>query len=200
MQAALETLSAEAAIAIENARLYREALDKAKIEQELKVAAAIQQSLLPPGDHSGAILHGRRRIGAVPVGRRRFLRLHRLSDGPLRLHPRRHRGQGVAGGAPGRRGARHVQRGGDVSDRVVRRPSRASTRALFRRAIEARFLTAFYGILDADGSLTYTTPATTRRYLMSKTGVRRLEAGGVVLGSSKTATFEQETVVFDAGD
>src|SRR6516162_6202711 len=37
----------EAAIAIENARLYREALDKAKFEQELKVAAAIQQSLLP---------------------------------------------------------------------------------------------------------------------------------------------------------
>src|ERR1700752_1507629 len=54
VQAALETLSAEAAIAIENARLYREALDKAKFEQEMKVAAAIQQSLLPPGEHSGA--------------------------------------------------------------------------------------------------------------------------------------------------
>src|SRR5262249_37755926 len=40
-QSALETLSAEAALAIENARLYREALDKAKFEQELKVAAAI---------------------------------------------------------------------------------------------------------------------------------------------------------------
>src|SRR2546426_7790318 len=52
-QAALETLSAEAALAIENARLYREALDKAKFEQELKVAAAIQQSLLPPGNRDG---------------------------------------------------------------------------------------------------------------------------------------------------
>src|SRR5882724_8061655 len=37
-QSALETLSAEAALAIENARLYRETLDKAKFEQELKVA------------------------------------------------------------------------------------------------------------------------------------------------------------------
>ena len=35
-QSALETLSAEAALAIENARLYREALDKAKFEQELQ--------------------------------------------------------------------------------------------------------------------------------------------------------------------
>src|SRR5437870_4210396 len=45
--AALDTLSAEAALAIENARLYRESLDKAKFEQELRVDAAIQQSLLP---------------------------------------------------------------------------------------------------------------------------------------------------------
>src|SRR5581483_6302488 len=52
-QSALETLSAEAAIAIENARLYREALDKAKFEQELKVAAAIQQALLPAANRQG---------------------------------------------------------------------------------------------------------------------------------------------------
>ena len=51
--AALDTLSAEAALAIENARLYREALDKAKFEQELKVAAAIQQALLPPANRDG---------------------------------------------------------------------------------------------------------------------------------------------------
>ena len=52
-QSALDTLSAEAALAIENARLYREALDKAKFEQELKVAAAIQQSLLPAAGRTG---------------------------------------------------------------------------------------------------------------------------------------------------
>jgi GAF domain-containing protein len=51
---ALDTLSAEAALAIENARLYREALDKAKFEQELRVAAAIQQSLLPIANREGA--------------------------------------------------------------------------------------------------------------------------------------------------
>src|SRR5215510_11749020 len=46
-QQALETLSAE------NARLYREAIDKAKFEQELKVAASIQQALLPAGNREG---------------------------------------------------------------------------------------------------------------------------------------------------
>src|SRR5207249_10136174 len=53
-RSALETLSTEAAIAIENARLYREALERAKMEQELKVAAAIQQSLLPAAGRTGA--------------------------------------------------------------------------------------------------------------------------------------------------
>src|SRR5437867_875676 len=53
-RSALETLSTEAAVAIENARLYREAHERAKLEQELKVAAAIQQSLLPVASRVGA--------------------------------------------------------------------------------------------------------------------------------------------------
>ena len=47
-RAALETLAIEAASAIENARLYRETLEKARLDQELRTAAQIQQSLLPP--------------------------------------------------------------------------------------------------------------------------------------------------------
>ena len=45
---ALETLATEAAVAIENARLYRETMEKARMEQEMKIAAEIQQALLPP--------------------------------------------------------------------------------------------------------------------------------------------------------
>ncbi len=47
-QAGLETLANEAAVAIQNARLYREAMEKARMEHELNIAAEIQQSLLPP--------------------------------------------------------------------------------------------------------------------------------------------------------
>ena len=46
-RAALETLAAEAAVAIENARLYREAAEKARLEQEMRIAAEIQSALLP---------------------------------------------------------------------------------------------------------------------------------------------------------
>src|SRR5215831_10050635 len=51
---ALETLATEAAVAIENARLYRETMIKAKMEQEMKIAAEIQQALLPKAGHSGS--------------------------------------------------------------------------------------------------------------------------------------------------
>jgi sigma-B regulation protein RsbU (phosphoserine phosphatase) len=46
-RAALETLATEAAVAIENARLYRETMEKARMEQEMRIAAEIQQALLP---------------------------------------------------------------------------------------------------------------------------------------------------------
>lgn len=50
---ALETLATEAAVAIENARLYREAMEKARMEEELRIAAEIQRALLPPRHRSG---------------------------------------------------------------------------------------------------------------------------------------------------
>src|SRR5256885_951823 len=42
-RSALETLAVEAAVAIENARLYRDSVEKARIEQELRIASQIQQ-------------------------------------------------------------------------------------------------------------------------------------------------------------
>ena len=51
---ALETLATEAAVAIENARLYRETLEKGKMEQEMRIAADIQQALLPEPSRTGA--------------------------------------------------------------------------------------------------------------------------------------------------
>jgi phosphoserine phosphatase RsbU/P len=71
---------------------------------------------------------------------------------------------------------------------------------LFRRAIEARFLTAFYGILHKDGSLVFTNAGHNPPILVKKNSIMRLEAGGVVLGLFETATFEQEKVMLEKGD
>ena len=198
-QSALDTLSAEAALAIENARLYREALDKAKFEQELRVAAAIQQSLLPVANREGPFFSTAaasiacRAVGGdfydyvdLPTTQFGFI----IGD--------------VAGkGSPAALLAAAVL--GMFSAEATYQAGAAAlmtrlNRGLFRRAIEARFLTSFYGILAPDGSLTYCNAGHNAPLLVSASSIRRLETGGVVLGLFDTASFEEETLKLGPGD
>ena len=198
-QSALETLSAEAALAIENARLYREALDKAKFEEELKVAAAIQQSLLPPPNRDGEFFSTSaasiacRAVGGdffdyadLPTDQFGFI----VGD--------------VAGkGSPAALLAAAVL--GMFSAEATYHTSASQLIArlnhgLFRRAIESRFLTTFYGMLGPDGSLTYCNAGHNAPLLVSRSGIRRLETGGVVLGLFDHATFDEETLALEPGD
>jgi len=198
-RAALETLSAEAALAIENARLYREALDKAKFEQELKVAAAIQQALLPPASRVGAFYTTAaatvacRSVGGdffdyadLPTGQFGFI----LGD--------------VAGkGSPAALLASAVLGMFSVAATYQTSAATLVTRlndGLFRRSVEARFLTTFYGIVGADGAFTYSNAGHNPPILVTRTGVRRLETGGLVLGMFEQATFEEETLQLSPGD
>src|SRR4029078_13722884 len=71
---------------------------------------------------------------------------------------------------------------------------------LFRRAIEALFLTSFYGMLSSEGSLTYSNAGHNAPMVVSPTGVRRLEAGGVVLGLFENAAFDQAPLTLHEGD
>src|SRR5215212_535353 len=177
--AALDTLSAEAALAIENARLYREALDKAKFEQELKVAAAIQQSLLPVANREGdffstaAASIACRAVGGdffdyvdLPTDRFGFIIGDVAGKGsPAAL---------LAAAVLGMFSAEATYQAGAAP--LMQRLNHG----LFRRSIEARFLTSFYGILGKDGALTYSNAGHNAPLVISPKGVRRLEAGGVV--------------------
>lgn len=199
VQAALETLSAEAAIAIENARLYREALDKAKIEQELKVAAGIQQSLLPPGKHVGKFFAAAaasvpcRSVGGdffdyvdLPSGAAGFI----LGDVSGKGSP----AALLAAAVLGMFSAEATYQTGSAS------PIRRVNSGLFRRAVAAKFLTAFYCILHPDGSLVFTNAGHNPPMLLTSTGLHRLETGGLVLGLFENAAFEEETVNLEKGD
>jgi len=198
-QSALDTLSAEAALAIENARLYREALDKAKYEQELKVAAAIQQSLLPVGNREGTFFSTAaasiacRAVGGdffdyvdLPTSQFGFI----VGD--------------VAGkGSPAALLAAAVLGMFSAEATYQASPSPLITRlnlGLFRRAIESRFLTTFYGILAPNGAFTYCNAGHNPPLLVTSGGIRRLDKGGVVLGLFEHATFDEETVTLEPGD
>jgi phosphoserine phosphatase RsbU/P len=198
-RAALETLSTEAAVAIENARLYREAIERAKLEQELKVAAAIQQSLLPAAGRSGGFFSAAgasvpcRSVGGdffdyvdLPTGQFGFI----LGDVAGKGSPAALLAAALLGMFSAE--ATYQQNAAPLLTRL--------NRGLFRRAIEARFLTSFYGMLGPDGSLTYSNGGHNAPMLVGKDGVRRLETGGVVLGLFEHATFDEETLSLSPGD
>ena len=95
--ATLRALAAQAAVVIENARLYREVVERERTAQELRIAATIQQALLPPGEYSGPVDTGRE-DDAMPRCRRRLLRLQRARR-RAGVRAGRCRRQGDVGGA-----------------------------------------------------------------------------------------------------
>ena len=198
-QQALETLSAEAAIAIENARLYREALDKAKFEQELKVAAAIQQSLLPTPVRQGPFFATAAASIACRAVGGDFFDYVDLPSGGFGFIV----GDVAGKGSPAALLAAAVL--GMFSAEAMHQPGPASVitrlnHGLFRRAIESRFLTTFYAIVGRDGDFTYCNAGHNAPILVSASGIRRLDTGGMVLGVFENAQFDEEALVLKPGD
>ncbi len=197
--AALDTLSAEAALAIENARLYREALDKAKFEQELKVAASIQQALLPPGNREGPFFSAAAASVACRAVGGDFYDYVDLPGGGFGFIV----GDVAGKGSPAALLAAAVLGMFSAESTYQATAAPLMTRlnhGLFRRAIEARFLTSFYGMLTADGALMYCNAGHNAPMIVSASGVHRLETGGVVLGLFEHAAYDEEIVHLKPGD
>jgi sigma-B regulation protein RsbU (phosphoserine phosphatase) len=201
-RAALETLATEAAVAIENARLYRETMEKAKMEQEMRIAAEIQQALLPKMLRAGTFFSAAaasipcRSIGGdfydyvdLPTGAMGFA----LGD--------------VAGKGPPAALLSAMMQGifaaqAASSDSPSQTISRVNL-ALYRRGIESRFVTLMYGAMNPDGRLTYCNAGHNPPLIISpgnSTQVRRLECGGPIVGLFELATFDEETVTLQPGD
>jgi serine phosphatase RsbU (regulator of sigma subunit) len=196
---ALEALATEAAVAIENARLYREATEKAKLEHELKIAAAIQQGLMPEPERCAPFFSAAGTtvpcraiggdffeyvdLGAEAVG-------FALGD--------------VSGkGAPAALLTAIIQGMFTVQTEASSGPSDVLghiNRGLLRRAVESKFVTLFYATLSADGTLCYSNGGHNAPFLVRKDRVERLEKGGMILGMFDFATYEQETLSLDDGD
>jgi phosphoserine phosphatase RsbU/P len=198
-RSALEMLSAEAALAIENARLYRQALDKAKYEQELKVAAAIQRGLLPDPNVSGGFFTAAASSSPCLAVGGDFFDYVDLPGGRFGFIVGDVAGKGspaalLASAVTGMFGAESTYQTSPAA--VISRINHG----LFRRSIENRFLTTFYGVLGSDGALTYSNGGHNAPVLVSKSGVRRLETGGMVLGLFEHSAFDEETVVLQPGD
>ena len=196
---ALETLGSEAATAIENARLYREALARARLDQELKIAAAIQQSLLPSSNrNSHFVSSAATSVPCRSVGGD-FFDYVNVRDEQFGFIIGDVAGKGPPAALLAAAALGMFSAESSYQSRCAPLIARLN-QGLVRRGIAGRFLTAFYGILTADGSLLFSNAGHNAPLLVSPSGVRRLETGGTVLGVFEHAAFEEEAVVLAPGD
>ena len=197
IQSGLETLAAEAAVAIENARLYRESQEKARLEQELHTAYEFQQGLLPTAPPAHPYFSAAAEmVPCLSIGGDFFDYLD--LDGRFGFVLGDVSGKGAAAGLLGAR----VQEifafrapGSDPATTIA-----TVNTAMVKKGLEARFVTLFYGILTPNGELTYCNAGHNPPLLIGKNGVRKLTTGGLIVGLFGEATYEQEVVTLQPGD
>ena len=197
-QRALETLAVEASVAIESAQLYREKLEKSKMEQEMRIAAEIQQALMPKP--FAALKFVEAAAASIPcrsIGGDFFDYLDfdgtafgfTLGD--------------VAGKGPPAALLSALVQGMFASQVHGFAPAAFTTVAnqvLCRRGIESRFVTLMLGVVSMDGTLTYTNAGHNPPFVVGPSGVRRLDDGGPVIGLLEFAPYSQHTVTLVPGD
>src|SRR5690349_323848 len=194
---ALETLAGEASVAIENARLYRDKLEKARMEQEMRIAAEIQQSLLPRARVSlGFVEAAAASIPCRSIGGDFFDYFEGGAFG-FALGD-------VAGKGPPAALMSALMQGMYASQaQYADGPASAVTsmnKALCRRGLESRFVTLMFGSIRSDGNLTYCNAGHNPPFVIGKSGVKRLGEGGPVVGLLEFAPYDQESVQLEAGD
>ena len=198
----LETLANEAAVAIENAKLYREALEKARLDQEMRTAADIQQALLPTRSRTGDFFAAAAETLPCRAIGGDFFDYLDLGEGRLGLVLGDVAGKGppaalLSAFTQGSLQAQASAAGGAGPAAILA----AVNTALVRRGIPGRFVTLFFAELSPDGRLTYCNAGHNPPMLVGADGaVRRLEVGGIVLGLFEDVAYDEATVELAPGD
>ncbi|MGE5362010.1 MAG: SpoIIE family protein phosphatase [Bacteroidales bacterium] len=196
---AIETLATEASVAIEHARLYREAVEKAQIERELKIAGEIQRMLVPSRQKETAALQ----VAGTTISCRAiggdFFDLYDLPGGAFGFAVADISGKGV----PAALLAAALQ--GAFAAYITAGPSPAGAITVGNLVLygrfEGKFATMFYGVLASDGTFTYCNAGHNPPLLVRGDGtIEKLEEGGTVLGLFSDLHYDEGRVVLRAGD
>jgi sigma-B regulation protein RsbU (phosphoserine phosphatase) len=197
----LASLGSLAMISLENVRLFKEAIEKQRLEDELMIAREIQKGLLPaalptiPGVSVAAMNVSSKQVGGdyydiLPISKSRWL----LAIGDVS-------GKGTPAA-------------------LLMANLQATIRALVSLNIPleeltarvndlmcdntggSRFVTFFWGILDAEKRvLRYVNAGHNYPFVVSEDGsVRRLDKGGMILGVLKSVSYEEGSLQLKAGD
>jgi len=197
---ALESLALEAAMAIYNARLYKISQEKRVIEDQIAIARKIQQSLLPPPSKVLPFINAiSLSLPCLEVGGDYFDYFD-LRDNQLGFTVGDVAGKGI----PAALMASKIQGLFSALSRLdlpLQAMISTANRHIVERRIEGKFITLFYGVIDAEGTCTYTNAGHNPPVLLGRDGSHReLQEGGVPLGIFSDAQYEIRTVKFRQGE
>ncbi len=197
----LAGIANEAAIAIENVRLYRESVERERIAQELQVARQIQATFLPettpqvPGWSIAVTSQPAREVGGdfydfFPLGQGRLgLVIADVSDKgvPAALFMALSRTVTRAVAVEGHPPAVALARANDL---------------LLADSRSGMFVTLFYGILHTEsGRFSFASAGHNPPYWRRRSGeIVRLAVRGVALGAMEGPAFEEGLITIEPGD
>lgn len=197
---ALEALAMEAAMAIYNARLFKDSQDKRKMDEQLAIAQEIQRALLPqPNRILPYVIACSQNFPCHQIGGDYFDYFN-LEDGRFGFVV----GDVAGKGMPAALLASLIQ-GIFTAQTFLDNPLPVIisnvNQSLAQRGTGNRFVTFFAGILDPDGNCTYVNAGHNPPFVLSRDGsMKELTVGGMVLGLFGEADYEGETVTLQEGD
>ena len=187
-------------MAIYNARLLKEAQDKRRMDEQLKIAVDIQRALLPqPNKQLPYVQACSQNLPCHEIGGDYFDYFD-LKGGRFGFVIGDVAGKGV----PAALLASLIQ-GIFTAQTLYDTPLPVMianvNRNLAQRGTGNRFVTFFAGIMDPDGSCTYVNAGHNPPYVLSRDGsLKELTVGGMVLGLFGDVKYESDIVKLQQGD
>lgn len=198
----LSSLANLAIISLENARLFKEAIEKQRMEDELMIAREIQKGLLPsvlpaiPGIEIAATNISSKQVGGdyydvIPAGDEKYV----IAIGDVS-------GKGTPAALLMASIQASIRALVPLNLSLSERTWRVND-LMCENTGGSKFVTFFWGFIDtARMTLTYVNAGHNYPYLLHADGsMQRLDKGGMILGVMKTMmAYEEETVPLRSGD
>ncbi|MBL7994377.1 SpoIIE family protein phosphatase, partial [bacterium] len=196
----LDTLSVDACIAIENARLYEEAIEKERMEKELEVAATIQEMIIPKEivQQEGYEIAGFN-VPSKQVGGDFYDVVH-LPNGHIALIIADVSGKSI----PGALLVSTLQaslRAYLESDFDLKRLVTKLNQIILKNSTEDKYITFFIAILDPKSHTLTSVNAGHNPPLICRSGtIKKLTVGGIPLGMYPYDQYESEKTQLGPND